>query len=362
MSTINDVAREAKVSVATVSRVVNNTAQVSEETEKRVLDAIAKLKYKPSALARNFRCSQSHLVLILAPNIMNPYYSKVITGIEDVARKFGYNALLCITGGNGEKEREYLDMLAVRNADGAILLMTECSDNLIYQVSEIYPIVQCSEFYAGTKVPHVSIDYYKAARYAVNYMIKSGHTEIGLISSTSDYMSTKMIYKGYVDELKAANIRFNEKYIQYAADDYSFQSGLKAAHQLLSLKKRPTAIFCVSDILALGTVRAAENLKIKIPSELTVIGFDNVEYSKMFKPYISTISLPCYDLGKRSMELLFDLLSGRTEITGEVILDYELVIRDSSGPNPQKAFGKTRADKFTARARRASDVTARQNL
>ncbi len=330
MATITDVAREAGVSVATISRVINNNAKVTPDTRAKVLDAIERLQYQPNVLARNFRRSESRVILVLCPNFTNPYYANVVTGISDTARQSGYSAMFCTTQGDKQLEKDFLDMLKAKRADGAILLATENSERFMMHLAEQHPIVQCSEYFPDAGLSHVSIDNYKAARHAIRYLTGLGHKQIGFITSNDAYLSMNRRLQGYKDALEQAGISFSAELVQYTGEGYHFSNGVKAIRNLLALPKPPTAVLCVSDILALGAIRGAEDAKLKIPEDLAVIGFDDVEYATMFKPHITTVRIPCYNLGVSSMEILLNLMKEKKATCREVVLDFELVVRDST--------------------------------
>ncbi len=333
MVTIADVAREAKVSVATVSRVLNNNSRVMPETTQRVEAAIEKLSYEPNILARNFRKNESRVILILAPNITNPYYANILTGIGAAARRLGYSVMICTTGGESAQELEFLSMLAKRRADGAILLSSVMQSRDLEKYARQHPIVQCCEYEPGTKIAHVAVDSYKAARRAVEYLIKTGHTRIATISSINGYPSTCMRLKGYYDALQEAGIPTREDYVRYGSFDYSFQSGMVAAQGLLSMEQKPTAIFCISDMLALGAINGAQTMGLNVPEDVSVLGFDDVEHATMFRPQITTMAQPCHQLGECAAELLYDLMRGEGAQRLEIMLPSELKIRASTKNN-----------------------------
>ena len=330
MPTISDVAREAGVSVATISRVINNSPRVLPETKAKALSAIERLQYQPNILARNFRRSESRVILVLCPNFTNPYYANVVTGISDSARQYGYSAMFCTTQGDKQLEKDFLDMLKGKKADGAILLATESSERFMTHLSEQFPIVQCSEYFPDAGLSHVSIDNYKAARHAIKYLTGLGHKQIGFITSNDAYLSMSNRLQGYKDALEQVGIPFQTELVQYTGEGYHFSNGMKAVHNLLSLHNKPTAILCVSDILALGAIRGAEDAHVKIPEELAIVGFDDVEYATMFKPHITTVRIPCYALGTSSMELLWNLMNNIKATCKEVVLDFELIVREST--------------------------------
>lgn len=331
MSTILDVAKEAKVSIATVSRLLNNEGVVSPDTAKRVHDAIEKLAYEPNILARNFRKNESRVILIISPNVTNPYYARILSGIGDVFTELGYSTLIYNTADDSQREKEALEMLKKRRADGAILMANNLGSAGLLEYASQYPLVQCCEYESGVDIPHVSIDNYLATNEAMDYLIKLGHRKIAIISSENDYLSTSLRMKGYKDSLQKNQIAINPEFIAYASRDYSIKSGQAQAAQLLRLQDRPTAIFCIADTLALGAIATAKEFGLRIPEDITVIGFDDVDYTTMFHPHITTIAQPCYELGRQSAHLLFSKISLVKDIPNEIKLDHELIIRESSG-------------------------------
>ena len=330
MATMADVAKEAGVSVATVSRLLNNQETVSPETAARVFAAIEKLDYEPNILARNLRKNESRVILIISPNVTNPYYAHILSGIGDVATKLGYSALICNTEDDEEREREALDMLRKHRADGAILMASNLSGEWLLNYSREFPIVQCSEFDPQVDIPHVSIDNYQATRDAVQYLVDLGHRSIALISSENQYMSTKLRMQAYRDTLEKNNISINNDYIICASRDYSFKSGKSKAKELLNVSPRPTAIFCISDTLALGAITAAKELGLAVPQDVTVVGFDDVDHTTMFHPYITTVAQPCYELGQQSAYLLYSQMRQEPNMPRQLVMDHKLIVRESS--------------------------------
>ncbi len=332
MSTIADVAKEAGVSVATVSRVINGKGIVTAETAERVNAAIAKFHYQPNVWGRNLRRKESRMLLVLIPNITNPYYSSIVSGIEDTARRQDYTTILCITNSDKMREQEFLNLLRSGRADGAIFLATERDSQTVPKLARSYPVVQCCEYCGDEEIPHVSIDNFEAARQVLRHLLNLGHRRIGFVGSTNRFISTRQREEGYKSALEQAGLRPDERYFAYADDDYNFLSGVRAVRELLCLKDRPTAVFCISDMIALGAIRAANELGLNVPQDLTVVGFDDVEYASMFKPMLTTVSQPCYSLGKVSATMLLRQIA-TGEKGGAVFLEHKLILRDSSAFN-----------------------------
>ena len=326
VSTISDVAREAGVSVATVSRVINRNGAVSRATEEKVRSAIDRLDYQPNVWGRSLRRGESRMLLVFVPNVTNPYYANIIAGIEDTARAGFYNTMLCIGGGVQVRRAEYLELLHNGRADGAVFLDAALDSKVVPAAAAEFPVVQGSEYCADESISHVSIDNRSAAEEVAEYLLSLGHRRIGFVGSTNHFISTRQRREGCEAVLRRADIKPLEA---FADKDYSFLSGVRAAGELLDRKDRPTALFCISDVLALGAIRAAEERGLRVPEDLTVVGFDDVEYATMFRPMLTTVSQPCYELGQAACELLLRQIRGEGAGTAR-FLPHKMILRDSS--------------------------------
>lgn len=328
MATINDVAKHAGVSVATVSRVINGNAKVSPETITKVKQAIAELDYRPNLLGRALRKTRSERILVLLPNIANPFYAEIVKGIEDVANKNGYSIMLCNTDSDLDREKKYIKMLKNHLADGAILMASELTSEELTELSQEIPIIQCCEYKVGLPITHVSIDNEMAAFKAVNHLIGLGHKRIAFIGANNQFLSSTLRKEGYIRALEEAGIDYNPAYCGYG--DYSYKSGFRVMKYLLSLDPRPTAVFCISDLMAVGAIRSAMEENLHVPEDLAVCGFDNVYFARMFKPTLTTVSQPMYDLGCVAMEVLLKAIESKDMETMHYILEHELIVREST--------------------------------
>lgn len=328
MATIQDVAKKAGVSVATVSRVLNDSPAVSHEAKEKVMNAIKELNYHPNLLGRNLRRMETKMILALLPNVSNPFYARIVKGIEDVGHKNGYNVMLCNTDSDIKRERIYLELLKNKLSDGVIFMAPEMDKDELTLIGQNYPVVQCCEYKEGARVSHVSIDNFAAAYKAVKHLTGLGHRRIGMISSDKNFLSVKQREAGYKKALQDEGIEFDENLVKYG--DYGFKSGLRAAKQLLSMNLRPTAIFAISDIMAIGAIRAAKEAGLKVPEDVAVVGFDNISFASMYDPMLTTISQPKYDLGCVAMELLLKHINGKLSEPQNIILEHELIIREST--------------------------------
>lgn len=330
MATIAEVAQKAGVSVATVSRVINNSISVKSDTADKVRQAIEELDYVPNLSARNLRRNESRIVMLLAPNFTNPYYARILSGISDMANKLSYNLLIINTkDAQAMKEEDIVALYHNNRADGMILLACNYDDDWLNRYHGEFPIVQCSEYVENTKLPHISVDNYKAAYELVTKLIEVGHKRIGIIGSKNKYYSTKLRFQGYCDALRDAGLKQQKSYAAMGDVDYSFESGQRAAAVLLNQKKPPTAIFCVSDVIALGAMAEAQDRGIRVPKELSVAGFDDVDYTTMFHPHLTTAKVPCYELGYRAMKLLAQCMRKETVPQNAIYLPHTLMFRES---------------------------------
>ncbi len=335
MVTIEQVARYAGVSVATVSRALNNSPTVKPATAERVHQAIEALHYIPNRSARNLRRNESRVILALAPNFSNPYYSRILTGIGDLAREQEYSVLICNTAGQSEAAHRQFRMLENQQADGAILLSCQQDFQWLSEYAGRFPIVQCCEYIPDLEIPSVSIDNYAAALETVRYLLRLGHRRIVMMGAANLHISTFLRREGYRNAMEEAGLPMPPGCYEEADAEYSFASGCVAAQKLLALEPRPTAVFCISDILALSVISVAQEMGIEVPRALTVTGFDDVDYTTIFHPYLTTIAQPCYEMGRQSTALILDMLRGSTEDIRRRFLPYRLVERESAAP-PEK--------------------------
>ncbi len=332
MSNIRDVARLAGVSVATVSRALSNPEKVSPESLDKVHKAIAEVGYRPNMLARNFRSARAYAVVVLVPDIANPFYSLFIRALEDRAHQKGYAVLLGDTRGTPERELEYIRRVETRLADGIVQLRpsSEKSQNNI--PADVPCVNACGCEY--TTGPAIRIDNRGAAKSMVNYLISLGHKRIGVISGLKDNPHAIDRLEGYKEALAEAGIPFEKDLI--AEGDFTMWSGLNAAFQFCNMKNRPTAIFSMNDEMAIGAMQTLKNQGFKIPDDISVTGFDDIAYAKYSDPSLTTISQPAEEMGKMAMDMLLKVIEGEPLSQRECVLPTEFIIRKSTGPVPGK--------------------------
>ncbi len=326
--TIKDVAKLAGVSVATISRVLNNSAVVSPETTDRVNDAIKTLNYRPNFLGRNLRKRETNVILALIPSTEQTYYSEILHGMQQTAWEFGYDILMSTTNSYLQREEHLLKMLSNKTVDAAVLMGTRLDKDALDELMQYNHVALCCESLEGSDVLTVTIDNEKAAYDAVSYLISIGHKNIGMISTEVRAPSSVYREKGYLRALKENNIPFNEKYMFRGSYDYS--SGGDALLYFMEQEQKPTAVFAVSDFLAAGVIKKTSELNIKVGRDFSVMGFDNISMTEIYSPSISTVEQPCYKMGQTVSELMIENITGKKN-RGKIILPHRLVLRQSTG-------------------------------
>lgn len=327
MATIRDVSKIAGVSVATVSRTISKPDKVSEKTRKLVNDAIKQTNYKPDILARNFRTRKSSTIVVLVPDIANPFFSRVIRGIEQTAQRLGYAVLLGDTQGLREREITYANMVQTSQADGIIQL--DCQIPFEDKNDCTSPIVNACDCVRGTNMPTVQLDNVAAAKEMAKHIISLGHTDIGIISGPENSTITNDRLRGFKQALEEAGLRYNPSNRKFG--DYSLPSGAMAASDLLSKPTPPTAILCMNDEMAIGTIRQAKKMGFSVPDDISVSGFDDISFAEFFDPPLTTIAQPAEDFGSNAMEMLFDLINDKEPENKNILLPFNLIIRESTG-------------------------------
>ncbi len=327
MATIRDVSRIAGVSVATVSRTLSKPDKVSEKTRQIVQEAIEKTNYKPDILARNFRTRKSSTVVVLVPDIANPFFSRVIRGIEQSAQKMGYAVLLGDTQGLRDREITYANMVKTSQADGIIQL--DCHIPFEDKNDRSAPIVNACDCVRGTDMPTVQLDNIAAAEKMANHLISLGHKNIGVISGPENSTITNDRLRGLKKALENAGLEYSPSNRMYG--DYSIHSGAMAAVELLEKENPPSAIFCMNDEMAIGAIRQTKKMGLNVPGDISISGFDDINFAEFCDPPLTTISQPAEEFGTNAMTMLFELMNGTEPENKNIYLPFELVIRNSTG-------------------------------
>lgn len=331
-ATIRDIAKKADVSIATVSRYLNNPEIVSEKTKKKIVEAIEQLKYLPNDIARSLTTKNSYTIGLILPDINNVFYPPVLRGIEDIAEQHHFITFLCNTDQNIQREKKYIDALLGRQVSGIIFIGTRkdsVSENAhILTLAEKIPILMLYESFEGEKIQSVVSDETIGSVKAVRYLYELGHRKIAFVSAPPDYSTYKRKQLGYITALGDLSIPVREDYIVYQ-DAYE-SGGYLAMCELLKLgEDMPTAVHATSDQMAVGIMRAIFEHGLHVPKDISVVGYSNSFIASQVYPRLTTIDQAGYRLGQMAGDKIIHMIEKGT-LTGEIhIVEPELVIRDS---------------------------------
>jgi len=307
--TIYDVAREANVSMATVSRVVNGNPNVKPTTRKKVLEAIDRLGYRPNAVARGLASKKTTTVGVIIPDISSIFYSELARGIEDIATMYKYNIILSNSDQNTDKELHLLNTMLGKQVDGIVFMGGNITDVLVEEFKRSpVPIVLAASVEEQAQTPSVNINYEQAIYDSVQLLVEKGHKRIAFVSGPmSEPINSMRKLAGYKRALEEAGIAFDDALV--AEGDYSYDSGIESLAHLLEQSDKPTAVIAATDEMALGVIHGAQDRGVSIPDDLEVIGFDNTRLSLMVRPQLTTVVQPTYDIGAVAMRLLTKLMN-----------------------------------------------------
>jgi DNA-binding LacI/PurR family transcriptional regulator len=325
--TRKDVARYANVSPATVSNVINNKDIVKPSLRKKVLEAINKLGYQPNMIARSLKTRETKQIALVSNDITNQYYAEVVLGMEDEAKKAGY--IVCMIDASNN-ERYFANLLSFQ-FDGIIIYTDKVTINQVNSLCyrNISTIFIGNEGYVGldSRVTQIHLDIYGGAYKELEYLIECGHKRIGFISSRilKDIYEPDYRLEAYIDVLKKHNIELDMSIVDITGE--TMESAYKAANKMLSLENRPTAFFTGNDNMALPIMSAIKSKNLKIPDDISVVGFENISVSKYFDPPLTTVEMPKYELGKITLNLLLKKI--KKEKVEDVKMELDLVKRKS---------------------------------
>ncbi len=328
---IKDVAKKSKVSIATVSNVLNKVPTVNPKIRKRVEKAIKELNYKPNFVAKSLAKGRTQTVACIIPDICNPFFPELVRGASDKAGSLGYNLFLGNIDNNPEKESEYIENFVSRGVDGLIIATSDCSDENTNRLNQIktlqVPIVLVDRDLEGVDRDLVVIDNVKCAHLAVTHLLEMGHQRIGIILGPLNTMTA-------TQRLEGAQKALQEKKISACfihSGPFTFHTGFKAMDQVLAKRKQADAIFCANDMIAIGALEAIQQNGFRVPQDLSVVGFDDLYISSLVKPALTTIRQPTYELGNIAVSMLIERIQGQaTGVARKVILPGELICREST--------------------------------
>ena len=332
MSTILDVAEKAKVSIATVSRALNNQPGCSEETRKKVMRIAQELGYEPNEVARSLINKKTNTIGVIIPEISSLLSSEFINGIDAIAKQESSNLIVTYTKSNIVSTEENLKMLHEKRVDG-IIFVSEILRKEYYDYikrNNIPCVLLSTKSAEYASVPYVKVDDYDASYAATNYLIKMGHKKIGLISgSSADPIAGNPRIDGYKKAISDNLNKVVEERQIVSGNGFGFDDGRDNFIQLMKQFPELTAIFCVSDEMAIGAISAAYRLGIKIPEDVSIMGYDNLKISEMSVPPLTTTAQPLVKMAEKATEILFKIINKKADDVHSIIMPYQIIERDS---------------------------------
>ncbi|MGV8153244.1 MAG: LacI family DNA-binding transcriptional regulator [Alkaliphilus sp.] len=332
--TLKDVAKKAGVGVGTASRVLNNQDHVSEDKRQRVIDAIEALNYQPDAIARSLKTKATHNIGVILNDITNPFYSELFRGLETEAKNSGFSIIFVDLFLQGDDWIDSVLNFSRSKVDGIIFVGSTVTQEILDACSTYgLPFVYAS---ASLDLPQssvdtvysVDIDNEKAANDATKTLIDLNHRDIGLILGHEDDRNSTYFRKiGFEKAMTEYDVKINPDWVLYGR--FSFESGYEAMKKILSCKTLPTAIFAISDLMAIGAAKAVLEVGMRIPEDISIMGFDGIQNSVYYYPEISTVKQPRYEMGLLASRKLVNLIQGREVAEAQTILEHEVILRSS---------------------------------
>ena len=330
--TIKDVARLSGVSPMTVSRVINQSLRVSPVTRSRVEQAIAELGYVPSSLARGLSRQKTGTIALIVPDVANPFFTLIVRGAEDVARRAGYRVLLCDTRFDLTLEAEVIEEMIAHRVEGIVIApVSDASRSQLKRLARFgVPFVLIDRTIPGVECDVVLGDSTAGARSLVEHLIALGHRRIGMIVEDENVSTARERRAGYVEALEHAGIELDPTLVVQAAADP--QGGAVGMARLLQLAERPTGVFTVNNLVALGAIEAVRAAGLEVPDDVALVCYDDIEYASRLYPFLTVMLQPAETFGTLGTQLLFERIEGRQlERTRKVVLPADFVVRESCG-------------------------------
>ncbi|MFA5675680.1 MAG: LacI family DNA-binding transcriptional regulator [Christensenellales bacterium] len=336
--TIHDVAKFSGTSATTVSRVLsNNGYPVSDKLRQRVLDVVEKLDYSPNAMARGLKSSTSSEIGVIVPTVSNPFYSTALLGIQKQIHKRGYNILLCNTFRHAEDERNYLQILYNKRVNGVIIsAVAKDGKNILEFSRKGMNFVLLDQRIEDKNCTNILFDSREGARIATEYLVNQGHTKIALITTPLTRWTRRETSKGYLDALSERADTPGEPIIFEADSEqeenqfgYEYTIGTQLAKRFIQLKCDATGALCVNDMVAFGFIQELNKGGLKVPRDVSVIGFDDIPFASMFSPALTTVKCFAFEMGDLAGRILIDKINGSTPLDASLKIEPRLIVRDT---------------------------------
>lgn len=328
--TLNDIARKAGVSLATVSLALNGSNKVNKDTKIKIEEIAAELNYVPNARARALVKKSTKTIGLVIPEVVNPFFAELAQSIKDYVRSQDFNVILCSTDYQSDEELRYINMFRSGQVDGAIFacvgdMMAEHNELIIQLVKENIPVVYVDrDGVDHDLVPVVKSNVYQAAYQAAEYLISLGHKELAFAGQSIERLN------GFKEALKKHNLEIKEENIYY--DYLKMEGGYSVGEKIAARNERPDAVVCLNDEIAIGIIQALIAKNVEVPAEISVVGIDNIKMANFYNPALTTVNIPVNEMGKKAAEILLKRIANQKLNAEEkfFIFPTELIIRGSS--------------------------------
>jgi DNA-binding LacI/PurR family transcriptional regulator len=327
--TIYDVAREAGVSIATVSKVINNTGRISDKTRRKITSIMQEMNYQPSVVASALTGKGTYTIGLLIPDIANPFFAEIARSVEDRSHDLGFNLVICNTDNDPDKESQYISLLKQKSADGIIVATGVRNDELLKTLIRHNVAIALIAREMPTLAAHtVLVDDFNGGYLATAHLTALHHRRIGVIVEDLSLMSSKERLRGYRHALSEAGLAYDDNLV--GVTSFNVESSREAAGRLLGGPEPPSAIFACNDLLAIGAIQAARQRGLVIPEQLSVVGFDNTILATITDPPLTTVAQPIASLGAQVVDLITQQITGIQQTIQRIVLQPELVVRSST--------------------------------
>ena len=331
MATIKDVAKMAGVSTTTVSHVINKTRFVAKETEEAVMQAIKSLKYSPSAVARSLKVNTTKSIGMIVTTSESPYFAEIIHAVEDHCYRQGYSLFLCNTQNDPEKIKNHVEMLTKKRVDGLLVMCSEYTQHSLDVLSSFSSVpMVVMDWGPNTDTDIIEDNSFTGGYLATKHLIDCGHKAIGLIAGELDKTTARTRYEGFVKAMNEANLSIHENWIMEGF--FEPEDGYECMNKILSQDNLPTAVFCCNDVMALGAISAITEKGLRVPDDISIIGYDNIHSSRFYAPPLTTIHQSKSRLGAQAVNLLFERIANKDNENHQkhrIAIHPELVLRKS---------------------------------
>ncbi|MGG1877565.1 LacI family DNA-binding transcriptional regulator [Paenibacillus cisolokensis] len=327
-ATIYDIAREAGVSIATVSKVINGKGKISEERRREIIEIMDRLHYQPSVIASALTGKHTYTFGLLIPDISNPFFAEVARAVEDRAHQLGYSVIICSTDNKDDRVERYIGLLKQKSVDGIIMGTGIERVDMAAELSGSMPVVAIGREWSSVPVHTVVADDYQGGRAAASHLLGLGHRRCAVLSESMTIISSRERVQGYRQALEEADIPLHNDHIRICK--FTIEDGRRNTALLLADENRPTALFCCNDLLAVGALQAAREAGVRVPEQLSIVSFDNTILAAVTDPPLTSVAQPMEQLGAMAVNLLVKELEEKPSDKQRIVLQTELIVREST--------------------------------